>query len=188
MPKTEHWDDRHFCVLNDARYGSAPWQVFRIIVSMITRYLSGGENAQTVACLNMKHGTFDASHATLPFGIFLEGVDGKEAFLEVGDMRKDEVGHDFEIGANLGDGAQEHHAFDATKRMVADHDKAAFLWDVLQLFGSNVDGDVHVFQQVVGKLTALVVGGAVKQAVDLTQTKRTISHSRHTSAKEAFQS
>ena len=135
----------------------------------------------------MHDGTLDATHAAFPLGILLERIDSEEILLEVRNMRKDEVGHDLEIGTHLGDGAQEHHALDAAKRMVADHHKAAFLGDVLQLFGSHIDGDVHVLQQVVGKLTALIISSSVKQAVDFTQTEKTIGQAGATIAEEALQ-
>ena len=134
----------------------------------------------------MLNGTFDAAHTALPFGVVLERVDGKETLFEIGDMRKDEVGHDFEVGPHLGDGTQEHHALNATEWMVADHDKATFFWDVLQLIRTDIDRDVHVLQQMVSKLTPLIISSSIKQTVDFAKPQRSIGKPRDTSAEEAF--
>lgn len=154
---------------------------------VITRHFARRKDAQTIARRNMLDGTFDAAHATLPFGIFLERIDGEETLLEVGNMRQNEVGHHLEIGAHLGDGTQEHHALDAAEGMVADQHKTTFLGNVFQLLWSYIDGDVHVFQQMVGKLTPLIISGSIEQTVDFAQTKKSVGHPRHASAEDAFQ-
>ena len=101
-------------------------------------------------------------------------------------MRKDEVGHDFEVGPHLGDGTQEHHTLNATEWMVADHDKATFFWDVLQLIRTDIDRDVHVLQQMVGELTPLIISSSIKQTVDFSKPQRSIGKPSNTSAEEAF--
>ena len=154
---------------------------------MITRHFARWKNAQTIARRYMLDGSLDAAHAALPFGIFLKRIDGEKTLLEVGDVRKDEVGHHLEIGAHLGNGTQEHHALDAAEGMVADQHKTTFLGNVFQLLWSYIDGDVHVFQQMVGKLTALIISGSIKQTVDFAQTKESVGHPRHASAEDAFQ-
>ena len=101
-------------------------------------------------------------------------------------MRKNKVGHDLEIGTHLGDDTQQHHAFDAAKRMVAHHDKTALFGNVLQLLGTDINSDVHVLKQMVGKLTALIISSSVEQTVDFSKTEVSISRSCDTSAEEAF--
>ena len=53
---------------------------------MIARNLTSRKHAQAVTRLKMHYGAFDAPYAALPFGILLEGVDGKETLLEIGDV------------------------------------------------------------------------------------------------------
>ena len=110
----------------------------------------------------MLHGTFDAAHATLPLWVFLERIHREEALLEVRDVRQDEVGHQLEVGTHLSNGTQEHHAFDATKGMVAHHNEATLLGNALQLFWTDVDGNAHVLEKVIRKLTALIICGPVE--------------------------
>ena len=101
-------------------------------------------------------------------------------------MGKDEVGHQLEVRSHLGNDAQEHHAFDASERVVAHHDKAALLGDAGQLIRIHVDGDIHILEQVIGKFSALVVGGTVEQSVDLAQSTKAIRQSRHTVAPDTL--
>lgn len=156
-------------------------------MAMIARHLTSWENAQTITRLKMKNSPLDAAYTALPFGVFLERIDSEEAFAEVRDMRQYEVGHDLEVGAHFGDDAQQHHAFYATKRMIANHHESAFLWNALQLVGAYVDSYAHVLQQVIGKFTTLIISCSVKQPVDLTETQIAIGQSCHAGAKETFQ-
>ena len=71
--------------------------------------------------------------------------------------------------------------------MVAHHHKAALLGNVVQLLGADINGDVHVLQKMVGKLTALIISRAVEQPVDFSKTQKTIGQPRHTGAEEAFE-
>ena len=135
----------------------------------------------------MLHGAFDSTHTALPFRIFLKRIHREEAFFEIRDVGENKVGHQLEIRAHLSDGAQQHHPLDASERMVADHHEATFLRDVFQLFRTDFDADVHVFQQMVGELTSLIISGCIKEAVDFAQTQVAIRHPRHTGAEEAFQ-
>ena len=136
---------------------------------------------------NVVDGPLDASQAAFPFGIFLEWIHRKESLLEVGNVRKDEVGHQFEVGPHLGDDAIKHDALDAAERMVADHHEAALFGNVLQLFGADINGDVHVLNEMVGKFATLIVGRSIKKAVDFAQAHHAVDHSRDTGAEEAFQ-
>ena len=81
-------------------------------------------------------------------------------------MRQDKVGHQLEVGAHLGDGTQQHHTLNTTERMVAHHHETAFFGDAFQLLRADIDGDAHVLNQMVGKLTALIISSSVEQTVD----------------------
>ena len=156
------WDNGYVGVLNDAGDGNTPRQVFWVVVAVIARHFPCWKHAQSIARRNVLDGTLDTAHTTFPFGVFLEGIDGKESLLEVRDVRKDEVGHQLEVGSHLGDEAVEHHALDAAEGMVADHHKAAFLGNVGQLRLIHIESDIHVLQQMVGELTTLIISGSVE--------------------------
>ena len=70
--------------------------------------------------------------------------------------------------------------------MVADQHEATLFWNVLQLLGTDINRDAHVFKEMVGKLTALIISSSVEQTVDFSKTEVSISRSCDTSAEEAF--
>ena len=47
--------------------------------------------------------------------------------------------------------------------------------------------NAHVFEKMVGKLTPLIVGSSVEQAVDFAQSTEAICHSGHTIAEGPLQ-
>ena len=131
-------------------------------MTMVTRHFTRRKHTQAIACGNVHHGALDTAHTALPFRVFLERIHREETLLEVRDMRQDEIGHQLEVGTHLGNGTQQHHAFYATEGMVADHHKTALFGNALQLFGADIDGDAHVFKQMIGKLTALIISGSIE--------------------------
>jgi hypothetical protein len=148
VPAEEDRESRRACAADQAHSGIVPLGIGHMTCRHLKlRYFAGGKNGEHASTIKPGHGFAKCFAVGLDRAIGLERVDEDAGALQLWDVAQEEIGEDFNIGANAGQEHREKGAIEDTIRVVGDNNNWAGAWDSGLIRGVGLQLDSHLSEE-----------------------------------------